>query len=250
MMRALGRRILMLGILLLPAASGVLGHNSPDMAPSTLMPYEGPRDEQTLKDHLRQYRETPNDPHIWLEVGLDYLHLANGGKWAYLDQAATYLDMLVARYPKTPLALMLRGRVQGARALDSSPSTLTRLKWARQGFKQMDEAVKLDPADVYLRLLRGEAGLMAHPVLRRGDALEDDAARVAQFLKSSSFAQSAAWLQARVHLFLGNVAQRDKNAADARRHWELVRSLAADTALAEEAAHRLAGTFRTYGYED
>lgn len=218
---------------------------TPDVKPGL-----APRDEQTLKSHLRAYRANPEEPQIWLEVGQDYLSLANESKWHYLDQAASFFDRVIERFPKMPLALMLRGRVQGAKALDMKPSTLTRLKWARQGFKQMDAAVKLDTKDAYLRLLRAEAGLLAHPILRRGPLLEQDAKVIIAHLKSETFKQATPWLQARVHLFLGNYLQRQKKASEATSHWQKVVDLAPGTKEGKEATRRLAGTFKSLGYEE
>ncbi len=214
-----------------------------------LGPDSQPRTEALMREHLKSQHKQPNDPALWMELGRDYLELATLQSLNYLDHAAEYFDKVLARYPRAAGALMLRGRVQGARALDQKPSSLTRLRWARQGFKLMDEAVSLDPKNAYLRLLRGEASLMAHPILTRGSSLDEDAKRVDEYLRQGA-AGLADFAKARLHLFLGNYYQRRSQAVKAREHWQTAIGLAAETQLAKEASQRISGSFRGLGYED
>lgn len=214
-----------------------------------LNPDAQPRTDARLREHLKSHRQQPEDPALWMELGRDYLELATMQSLHYLDHAAEYFDKVLARYPRSAGALMMRGRVQGARALDQKPSSLTRLRWARHGFKLMDEAVSLEPKNAYLRMLRGEASLMAHPILSRGKSLEEDAARVEDALRQGA-AGLADFAKARLNLFVGNYYQRRGQLAKAREHWQTAIGLAAETQLAKEASQRLNGSFRGLGYED
>lgn len=209
-------------------------------------PEHGQRLDQDLHNRLRAYRANPEDPNLWLQIARDYLDLATLDTWHYLDQAESFLKKVNQHAPKIPLVVMLLGRVEGARALDIKPSALTRLKWARKGFKYMDEAVRLAPSDQYLRLLRGEAQLLAHPVLRRGTTLLEDAATIEAGLED--FADNA-YQSARAHLFLGSFYHKQKKSDEARKHWRRAVELAMDTKVAQEAQGRLKGPFSSVGYE-
>lgn len=239
--------ILALGFLMWSVAGVNLWANSPEAV--RLGPDTQPRTEALMREHLKQQRKQPNDPALWMELGRDYMELATLQSMEYLDHAAEYFDKVLARYPRAAGAMMMRGRVQGARALDQKPSSFTRLRWARQGFKLMDEAVSLDPKDVYLRLLRGEASLMAHPILTRGNSLDEDAKRVEEYLRQGAV-NLADFTKARLHLFLGNYFQRRNLVTKARDHWQAAIGLAAETHLAKEASQRINGSYRSLGYEE
>ena len=124
-----------------------------------------------------------------------------------------------------------------------------RLKWAREGFKYMDRAVSLQNDDFYLRLLRGEAQLYAHPILRRGTRLDADAAAIRKFVADSRFNQLPAYHKARIHLFLGNYLEKKKQAQkEIHDHWQATITLAQNTPLGEEARARMEGTYVHLGF--
>jgi len=210
-----------------------------------------PRTDQLLRDHLKAFRHNPSDDALKFEIGLDYMYLADASRWGFLEQACTFLEQVKAHYGEDPLVLMYLGRSIGARALDPEPQTIKRLKWAREGFKYMDRAVSLDDDDYYLRLLRGEAQLYAHPILRRGSRLDADAQVVKKFAGSSQFEALPDYQKARIHLFLGNYLQKKKKADDeVHDHWQATITLAQNTPLGKEARARLEGTYVHLGYDE
>ena len=226
----------------------------PDMADRSrelsMLPDQAPRTSEQLKQHLKLFRENPNDDHLLVEIGRDYLYLANTDKWHFLDQSANFLKQVVSRRPNDPVVLIYLGRAVGARALNQKPSTMTRLKWAREGFRHMDKAVKLDQNSFYLRLLRGEAQLMAHPILRRGARLDEDHRSILNYMEAGTYEQLPAYQKARTQLFLGNYYQHRKKRDKAFHHWEQVVKVAEGTPFADEAKDRLKGSFKSVGFEE
>lgn len=211
---------------------------------------EKPRTKEELSEHLRSYRENPKDQALLLEIGRDYLELANEGEFHYLDQAVHFFRKVLAQNPKNPVILMFLGRAIGAKALDQDQATMTRLRWAREGFRYMDQSIDLDDNSLYLRLLRAEAQLLAHPILRRGSRLLKDHAFIQKFMKSTAFNEIPDFQKARVHLYMGNYQERKKKNSEASDHWAEVIKLADNTPISDEARQRLEGSYRDLGYQD
>jgi len=211
---------------------------------------EGPRTKDTLEAHLRALKEDSDSCILQLELALDYLSLAGEQNWGYLTKAVEHLNKVRKYYPQDPIVLIHLGRAVGARSLDMKPSTLQRLRWARTGFKYMDTAVKLNSTDFYLRLLRAEAQLLAHPILRRGKALKEDINMLLHFADGTAFDPLPAFQKARFHLFLGNYQEAAKRSEQAREHWQKAVSLAPGTPFADEATSRLENRFHSLGYKE
>ncbi len=208
-----------------------------------------PRTDRMLNDHLAALKKNPGDFSMQLQVAMDYLALADDHKWNYLENAAGHLRKVLKAFPDNPFVSMQLGRAVGGRALDTQPSTFQRLRWAREGYKYMDRAVRLAPNDVFLRLLRAEAQLLSHPILRRHKPLQQDARRVRDFMTGDAFAGLPDMQKARMHLFVGNFLQKsDSSSREMFRHWELARVLGKDTPIAEEASARKMGRWQSVGY--
>jgi len=211
---------------------------------------EAPRTESTLQARLAAIDETPADCGLMFQLALDFLSLVDTDHWHYLDNARDYLEKVLTDHPEDPLVTMYLGRAIGAKALNLGPSTLKRLQWAREGFRLMDEAVRRAPDDIYLRLLRAESQLLAHPILRRKRTLDKDAEALNGFLTSPALRDQPALFQARLHLFLGDyLGKKKKSEAAARTHWASAVQLASGTSIAGEARARMDGTWQNPGYE-
>lgn len=210
-----------------------------------------PVSSDLLREQLSRLASDPNDPKRHLAVGLAYLNRADTNHWEYLESAKEHLAAAKDAYPKDPFILMYLGRATGAQALNMKPSIYTRLKAARSGFRLMDMAVKLHPDCVFLSLLRGEAQLMAHPILRRGERLKKDANTIANFVKTEEFGRLSSYQQARMHLFLGGYLEKTKAAnAEIQDQWQLAYEKAGDTDLGNEARARLQGHWESIGYTE
>ena len=203
-----------------------------------------------LNSQLQAYRKKQSDPDANMALGVTYMSLANASNWGYLDQAISHFDKASKGYGNDPLLLMFRGRAIGAKALNTKASTLKRLGWAREGFKLMDKATGRDSNCFLLRLMRGEAQLMAHPILRRSTRLDEDAIWLKRFTNSNKYKELPDFQKARLELFLGNyLEKRKKDASDMRRHWERAITLSTVSPWADEARARLTGSFRSLGYD-
>ena len=210
-----------------------------------------PRTESMLQEHIQGALENPENIQLLWELGMDYLELASPARWEYLDQASGFFQRLAQRLPDHPFVKMYMGRCLGAQALNMAPPVYKRLKWAKAGFKYMDQAVALDPDCAFLRLLRGEAALMAHPFLMRGSKLDEDAAFVTRLVSTSAFDRLPEYQKARVHLFLGDYLNKKKQAPEEiHQHWSKAIEYAHDTAIASSARQRLEGKFTSLGYNE
>lgn len=210
---------------------------------------DSPRSETTLRNRLEAMAHAPGDCNLMLQLALDYLSLADTDHWEYLDRARDYLKKILKDHPGDPLVTMYLGRAIGAKALNLSPSTLRRLQWAREGFRLMDAAVDRAPEDPYLRLLRAESQLMAHPILRRKRTLERDAEMLASFMRSPDLTEQPTQLGARLHLFFGDYLEKQEDGPGARDHWASAARLAPGTPLERDARARLEGSWQNLGYE-
>lgn len=210
-----------------------------------------PPSPDLLEEQLRLLASNPRNPKLHLAVGLAYLNRADTNHWEYLESAKEHLTAARDAYPKDPFILMYLGRATGAQALNLKPSIYTRLKAARSGFRLMDMAIKLHPDCVFLSLLRGEAELMAHPVLRRGERLRQDAETIANFIGSEEFSKLSEYQQARMHLFLGCFYEKTKaSQAEIESQWRLAWNKAEGTDLGNEAKARLKGGWENIGYTE
>lgn len=203
-----------------------------------------------LKHLNRQLLSEPNNGLLFFEYGLAFLESADTYHWEYLDQALDYFEKAIAHFPDNPYITMYRGRALGAKALDMEPSVLTRLRWAREAFKLMDQAVSKQPDSPILRLLRADAQLMAHPILRRSGKLAQDAEMIETWMVSPQFKTWPAVLQARFHLFLGCFLDKQgKSRQQTLSNWQLAADLDPGSKTAEEAKARIAGTWVELGFE-
>ena len=75
-----------------------------------------PRSEEQLKEHLRAYRKDPTNLLLQMQIGLDYLYLADPSRWGFLEQAYTFFEKVKIDKGEDPLVLMYLGRSIGARA--------------------------------------------------------------------------------------------------------------------------------------
>lgn len=214
------------------------------------VPDSRPRDDALLKQHLRQYQTDSENPVLLLNIGIDYLNLASTSRWYYLDRALIYLEKANQLLPNDPLILMYQGRTIGAQALNQRPSLLKRLKWAKQGYKLMDQAVDLKPNCFFLRLLRGEAEILAHPILRRSTKMREDGAFVQHFLLGKVFQRQPDYLKGRMHLFLGDYCKKIRISESVTvSHWNNAMRLARNTPLSDQARARMNGTHVSLGFE-
>ena len=203
----------------------------------------------SLEDALNPYALDSQDPQVNFAIGKVYLAFSENGQWANLEKAVSHLKKAHKAFPKDPVITMYLGRAIGARALQVGPGLLTRLQWAREGFRYMDKALAAEKDCFLLRLYRGEAQLMAHPILRRQGRLQKDAAFMESFLESAEYATLSKELKARIQLFMGNYLSRKKSQqARGRGCWQKAISLAANSSFAQEAMARLDGTFENLGY--
>lgn len=209
-----------------------------------------PRTQQDIAEREAKLQQNPADVRLQMEVIRDNLEIMRADTWDRLDKGVSFLEDLAERFPKKADILMLYGQVLGARALDQNPSSLTRLRWARNAFKAMDQAVELDEDNQLLRLLRAEAALMAHPILRRQKTLEKDVTFLFSFFASKDFQTLTPFQQARLHLFMGTWHSRKEQTHDARSHWQQAQQLAeASSTIAKEATARLSGTYNGLGFD-
>ena len=209
-----------------------------------------PAGQDQLKQEQERFKQNPNDPFRQLSLALVYLKQADSKRWDYLEIAKKHFSKAMDAFPSDPFVLMYLGRTTGAQALNMEPSVLSRLRLAREGFRLMDKAVKLKPDCMWLRLLRGEAQLMAHPILRRGDRLEEDAEAISVFMVSDQFAQLNKYQQAKMHLFLGCYYQKIKSDNEAiKSQWVLAQQKGSTTEVGTEAGARLSGRWQELGYE-
>lgn len=208
-----------------------------------------PSDEQFLKESMNRLKEDPKNISYHLVVAIAYLKQADPTKWDYLDKAKKHLKKAKAKFPNDPYILMYLGRATGAQALNLKPSVFTRLKLAREGFRLMDRAVKQKPDCMWLRLLRGEAQLMAHPILRRKERLRKDAAHIEKFTQAKEFKLLSPYQQAKLHLFMGCYLEKTKaEKSKYQTEWKLAAEKGGVTAIGKEAKARLGGQWQDIGY--
>ena len=206
--------------------------------------------KELLQQQLREYGDNITDPNANMSIGVSFMSLADTTNWDFLDRALTHFDKAAKTNGQDPLLLMFRGRAIGAKALNTDVSTLKRLGWAREGFKLMDKAAAKDPGCFLLRLMRGEAQLMAHPILRRGVRLDEDASWLERFSHGQSYEGLPDFQKSRIELFLGNYSEkRKKDIGTVQDHWKRAISLAGISPWADEARARLNGTYRNLGYD-
>jgi len=233
-----------------PCAIGNLAHSGKTRHRVNFLLDREPRSSDLLKEQLRLQRQSQDSPELNLNLGVTFLSLADSTRWNYLDQAIVYLSKARSAQPEDPLVLMYLGRTMGARALNVEPSSWTRLSWAREGFKFMDKALAMDSQCFFLRLLRGESQLLAHPILRRGSRLDEDAAFMEAFTTQAPYMTLPDYQKARIQLFLGNYKdKRKKDPKITRAHWLSVVDLASSSPFATEALARMKGNFQSLGYD-
>ncbi|MBM4161680.1 MAG: hypothetical protein FJ217_11365 [Ignavibacteria bacterium] len=127
-------------------------------------------DARELESRLRS---NPDDQEALMELGRIYHDQAVNGDDAAVEKGFRCFDKLVALDSANAVAVVYRGSFWTMRARDAWWPP-TKLKYMRQGGKEMDQAVEMAPDNIMVRLIRGINSLSLPSLFGRLEtALED-----------------------------------------------------------------------------
>lgn len=164
-----------------------------------------PPDPETLAALRIRAADQPDDAQLQRTLGTVFQVLSPPDNWAFLDQAIIHLERALELMPGDPQTLMYLGQATAAKAQNPKVMLLAKLQLARKGFKLMDASVEGASRNLSLRILRGNASMLAPPILRRADPLKADHAFIT---RATEQADTPAHLKVLGLIFLGDHAHR------------------------------------------
>jgi len=228
------RRALSLAVMLCMAMAMPVAAQSPDPTLERVMGTTGTAAIQALIAEL----EAGSSPKKDLYVGIALHNLATGDPATWAQKAADRL-VLYKGSERAALAMAYRGSAVTlvASALSAKGNLIGAAAKLNEGFGIMDKAVKADPADVAIRILRAENGLSISETtpFNRVTQVKEDVA----YLGTLTARMSAGSLS-QYYLMAGRLALLERRAGDAITLLEKSVAAAPGSDTAKRAAELLA----------
>jgi tetratricopeptide (TPR) repeat protein len=162
--------------------------------------------------------QQPNDPGILLQLGQAYHDAAAAEQKDAAAKAEKALRRVLELSPTNAVARAYLGSALTLRARDAVFPP-TKLSLAREGFREMDAAVRLSPESTQPRLIRGLNSVSVPKLFDRLKFAEEDLGWIHQQpFKEGDYGGRP--LRQRVALEYGRVLNRLKNADKARNVWQ------------------------------
>lgn len=132
-----------------------------------------------------------------------------------------------------PITMVYLGSVTTMMAT-TTDKNMEKLKFVKKGTRLMDRAVKKNPNDVTIRMIRGGNSLGLPPFLQRARFAVEDFSHVLGLI-----GESPTPFKAQVHFSLGQAYEITEQMEQAKAQWQQVVQLVPNTALATRAQEKL-----------
>jgi tetratricopeptide (TPR) repeat protein len=180
-------------------------------------------------------KNDPNNVQALIVLGVHYHDLGVAGDHKAVEQGEEMLKKAVSLDPNNAYATGYYGSILSLKARDAS-MPWTRVKYAKQGFDQLDKSIEMNPNDLDVRLIRAMNSYQVPKIMKRLPISLEDFDFI---IKHKTFESWSADHRAFVYLHFGKALDKDDQHKKAKELFELAIKEAPGSKSAGEAKKAL-----------
>jgi len=187
---------------------------------------------QNKVDSLKtMLKNEPNNIAALTALGVHYHDLGVAGNHKAVEQGEEMLKKAVSLDPKNAYAIGYYGSILSLKARDAS-MPWTKVKYAKQGFEQLDKSIEMNPDDLDVRLIRAMNSYQVPKIMKRLSLSLEDFNFI---IKHKTFESWTPEHRAFVYLHFGKALEKDDQHEKARELFDMVIKEAPGSKSAQEA---------------
>ncbi len=187
---------------------------------------------QTKVDSLKTViKNEPNNIQALIALGVHYHDLGVAGDHKAVERGEELFQKALSLDPNNAYAMGYYGSILSLKARDAS-MPWTKVKYAKQGFEQLDKSIQLNPDDLDVRLIRAMNSYQVPKFLKRLPLSLEDFDFI---IKHSKFESWTPDHRAFVYLHFGKALEKDEQPEKAKEFFELAMKEAPGSKAAQEA---------------
>jgi tetratricopeptide (TPR) repeat protein len=191
---------------------------------------------QTKIDSLKAIiKNEPNNISALTTLGVNYHDLGVAGDPKAVEQSEKILKKVLSLDSTNAYATGYYGSILSLKARDAS-MPWTKVKYAKQGFEQLDKSIEINPDDLDVRLIRAMNSYQVPKFLKRLTLSIEDFNFI---IKHKTFETWTPDHSAFVYLHFGKALEKDDQHVKAREFFELAIKAAPASKSAQEAKKAL-----------
>lgn len=191
---------------------------------------------QTKIDSLKTIiKNEPNNIQAKIALGVYYHDLGVAGDSKAVERGIELLEQALAGDPNNAYALGYYGSILSLKARDAS-MPWTKVKYAKQGFEQLDKSIEMNPDDLDVRLIRAMNSYQVPKFMKRLTLSIEDFNFI---IKHKTFESWTPDHRAFVYLHFGKALEKDDQPEKAKDFFELAIKEAPGSKSAQDAKKAL-----------
>lgn len=191
---------------------------------------------QTKIDSLKTIiKNEPNNIQAKIALGVYYHDLGVAGDSKAVERGIELLEQALAGDPNNAYALGYYGSILSLKARDAS-MPWTKVKYAKQGFEQLDKSIEMNPDDLDVRLIRAMNSYQVPKFMKRLTLSIEDFNFI---IKHKTFESWTPDHRAFVYLHFGKALEKDDQPKKAKEFFELAIKEAPGSKSAQDAKKAL-----------
>lgn len=173
---------------------------------------------QTKVDSLKTIiKNEPNNVHALIALGVHYHDLGVAGDQKAVERGEELLKKALLLDPNNAYAMGFYGSILSLKARDAS-MPWTKVKYAKQGFEQLDKSIGMNPDDLDVRLIRAMNSYQVPKIMKRLSLSLEDFDFI---IKHDTFKTWTPEHRAFVYLHFGKALEKDNQHEKAKQMFEL-----------------------------
>lgn len=209
-------------------------------APLQFLTNPGPERDQLRKQHESTLKSQPKNVKALRELGIIYHMKAVETKGDpdldWVRKSYKYLKKAYRKEKKNPLTLIYYGSATTLMALTTERG-MEKSKYVKKGTRSMDKAIRIDPNNLNLRMIRGNNSLSLPRFLKRAHYAVEDFSKALEI--SKAFQKQDPVFSAHLHYKLGLAYELTKQMDKAKEEWNKAIKIAPNSEFAKQAKEKL-----------
>lgn len=176
-------------------------------------------------------KNEPNNIQAKIALGVHYHDLGVAGDRQAVERGQELLEQALSLDPNNAYALGYYGSILSLKARDASMPWI-KVKYAKQGFEQLDKSIQMEPNDLDVRLIRAMNSYQVPKIMKRlALSLED----FNFIINHEAFKSWTPEHRAFVYFHFGKALEKDDQPEKAREYFELAIKEAPGSKSAQDA---------------
>ena len=176
-------------------------------------------------------KNDPNNIQALIALGVHYHDLGVAGDLKAVEQSEKFLKKVVSMDSTNAYATGYFGSILSLKARDAS-MPWTKVKYAKQGFEQLDKSIEMNPEDLDVRLIRAMNSSQVPKFMKRLTLSIEDFNFI---IKHKTFGSWTPDHRAFVYLHFGKALEKDDQPEKAKEFFELAIKEAPGSKSAQDA---------------